>query len=154
MGFFGTYLFDGTRWVEPDPGQMPDVDEPWLYMDIHDSDIAGVMYEPAGPGSGEAFLGYTPRTYFEDESASSPTDVVRESEGLAAWWAGLHGETGDAARTAKASELRAFLAEDDAHHEDIPDDELDDADVFVETKAARFICALGLPLPDGLSEPY
>ena len=152
MGFFGTYLFDGTVWTEVEPGDEPDGAEPWLYLDIHDSDIGAVMYAPAGPGSGVAFLGYTPRSYFEDDRASEPTDVAREADGLATWWAGLHGEASDAARTAKAIELGAFLAEDNPPDEDVPDEELDDADVFVEIKAARFISALGLALPSGLSD--
>jgi hypothetical protein len=54
-------------------------------VNIHDSDIATVRYELHGPGSGTAYLGYTPRTYFDDESASEPADVLREAEGLALW---------------------------------------------------------------------
>ena len=153
MGFFGRYLFDGTQWTQQEPGSAPTVAEPWLLIDIHDSDICTVMYGPAGPGSGIAFLGFTPRTYFDDESASAPTDVVVEAEGLGAWWAGLHPEASQQARTATALALRDFLATDDASvdDEDRPDDELDDAEVFVEIKTSRFLSALGLPTPDGLS---
>jgi hypothetical protein len=50
-------------------------------------------YEPAGPGSGTAYLGYTPRTYVDDESASAPADVLREAEGLASWLARQHGRS-------------------------------------------------------------
>ncbi|MEV7986869.1 hypothetical protein [Micromonospora sp. NPDC085948] len=60
---------------------------PWLLVDIHDSDSATLTYRPAGPGTGVAYLGYTPRTYFENPDASAPTDAVREAAGLSAWWA-------------------------------------------------------------------
>ncbi|MEV4458369.1 hypothetical protein [Microbispora sp. NPDC049633] len=64
MGFFGTYLYDGSRWLEHEADQHPDFAEPWLMVSIHDSDITTVVYRPAGPGSGVAYLGLTPRTYF------------------------------------------------------------------------------------------
>ena len=60
---------------------------PWLSVDIYDSDFATVRYEPPGPGSGTAYLGNTPRTYFGNESASASTDVLREADGLASWLA-------------------------------------------------------------------
>jgi hypothetical protein len=149
MGFFGTYLFDGTDWTQHDPRRTPR--EPWLLIDIHDSDISTVVYRPAGPGSGIAYLGVTPRTYFEDEAASEPTNVAQEADGLAAWWAAFHPETTATTRAAKAAELRAFLAADGVRSDDDGrGDEVDDAEVFVEVKTARFINALGLPAPDEL----
>lgn len=87
MGFFGGYVFDGRTWhgFDLDSEQRLDIVAPWLSVYIHDSDIATVRYEPHGPGSGTAYLGCTPRTYLDDESASEPTDVLREAEGLALW---------------------------------------------------------------------
>jgi hypothetical protein len=151
VGFFGSYLFDG-QWkpVEGAHGAT----EPWLTVEVHDSDITTVVYRPPGPGSGVAYLGCTPRTYFEDESASAPTDVRREARGLAAWWAGLHGVVGEAEMAAKERELSAFLAED-VDPADVPDDldedidDLDDGEIFVEVKTVRFLSALGLSAPDG-----
>jgi len=156
VGFFGTYLYDGRRWASHELERLPEVAEPWLVLDIHDSDVATVVYRPAGPGSGVAYLGYTPRTYFEDDEASAPTDVARESAGLAAWWAHLRGEASEAERRAKERELARHLAEDvDPAEIDLDDDEddddLDDADVFVEDKAARFLAVLDLPLPEDLA---
>ena len=89
MGFFGRYVFDGRTWHDIDPGsdQTLDIEAPWLSVDIYDSDFATVCYEPPGPGSGTAYLGNTPRTYFGNESASAPTDVLREADGLASWLA-------------------------------------------------------------------
>ena len=148
MGFFGTYRFSGTAWSAADPSG-PDDMEPFLLVDIHDSDITSVTYAPAGPGTGTAYLGFTPRIYFESEDASAPTDVDREARGLAAWWASLHPDATVADQHAKQLEIAAFLAAD----EEPPDeDPSDDADVFVEIKTARFLSAMGLPLPPDLRE--
>jgi len=150
MGFFGRFHFDGTAWTEPDDDPRP----PWLSVDIHDSDIATITYEPAGPGTGIAYLGETPRSYFEEEDASEPTDTAAEAAGLAAWWAELHDE---GAVGTKERELVAYLAEDtdpdqvEEEDEDPDDlDEVDDAEIFVEVKTARFLAALDLPVPDEL----
>ena len=152
MGFFGLYLYEAGRWSELGLDAEPTAREPWLLVRIHDSDIGTVAYAPTGPGTGVAFLGYTPRIYFEDVTASAPTDPDREARGLAAWWAAGHPEANGAARVAKEGELRAFLAADippgDGEDED---EDLDDAEVFVEIKAARFIRALGLPVPAGVA---
>ncbi|WP_167972712.1 hypothetical protein [Lentzea indica] len=150
VGFFGTYAYENGQWTTLSEGQLPPLTEPWLWIDIHDSDITSVVYAPAGPGSGVAYLGLTPRTYFENPDASDPTDVAREASGLAAWWA-LHHE-GDVA--AKQAEIVGYLAEDEdpddfSWDEDV--DEIDNAEVFVEVKTARFLGALGLPVPYDLS---
>lgn len=151
MGFFGSYLFTDGRWVEHDPSVPPAVMEPWLLVSVHDSDFTWIAYSPVGSGTGSAFLGFTPRVYFEDDQAP-PTDTVREADGLASWWAGARAAS-EAERAAKAAELLAFLA-DDEPADDLDDtdgeDELDDGDVFVEVKTARFLTALNLPVPDDL----
>jgi hypothetical protein len=154
VGFFGTYLFDGRHWTSHQADdETPADDKPWLLVDIHDSDIATVIYRPIGSGSGVAFLGFTPRTYFEDPDASEPTDVTREARGLAQWWARHHGGS-DPEQGVKATELITFLAADHGPAELDRDDDrnLDDGEVFVEVKAARFIAALDLPPINDLSE--
>jgi hypothetical protein len=152
VGFFGTYAYEHGSWKTLPEGELPPLAEPFLWIDIHDSDITSVVYAPAGPGAGVAYLGLTPRTYFENPNASDPTDVLREAAGLAAWWA--LSNSGDV--PAKQAELLAFLAEDEDPNgfewdesEDV--DEIDDGEVFVEVKTRRFLAALDLPLPDGLS---
>lgn len=145
VGFFGTYAFEHGQWKTLSEGELPPLDEPSLWIDIHDSDITSVVYTPVGPGSGVAYLGLTPRTYFENPNASDPTDVLREAAGLAAWWA-LH-DSGDVA--AKQAELLGFLASDE-NPEDFSlaeGEDVEEADVFVEIKTARFLEALGLPVP-------
>jgi hypothetical protein len=151
MGFFGTYVFDGTGWTAREDQEPPQLAPGSLWIDIHDSDITTVVYSPAGQGSGVAYLGFTPRSYFEDDQASDPTDVTSESAGLADWWAQRRPEISEAQRIAKQAELAGYLAEDlDDDVDDVSDDEEDD-DVFVEEKTARFLTALDLPLPDDLS---
>lgn len=159
MGFFGTYAFDGTRWTAQQDQRLPQLAAGWLWIDIHDSDFTTVVYSPAGPGSGIAYLGDTPRSYFEDDQASDPTDVTREAAGLAAWWARRQPNVSDAQRTAKQQELATYLAEDidlDAYYAsggvEEDSDERDDGEIFVEIKTVRFLTALDLPLPDDLSD--
>ncbi|WP_084965999.1 hypothetical protein [Thermoactinospora rubra] len=156
MGFFGTYLFDGSGWTACESDHLPDVAEPWLLIDIHASDVATVVYRPEGRGSGVAYLGYTPRTYFENDEASAPTDIEVEAKGLADWWAQRRGGATEAARASKESELIGFLAEDldpsEIEYDEEEDvDALDDGEIFVEVKAARFLQALDLPLPEDLA---
>ena len=148
MGFSGTYHFKGTALSDADPSGPADA-EPFLSVDIHDSDFTTVTYAPIGPGTGFAYLGYTPRIYFDSEGASPPTDVELEARGLVAWWMSLHVEATATDQQAKQFEIAAFLAAD----EEPPDEEpTDDADVFVEIKTARFLSALGLPLPSDLAD--
>ncbi|MCA2214955.1 hypothetical protein [Jidongwangia harbinensis] len=154
MGFSGTYLRTGDDWSDHDPDDVPPpAAEPWLLVDIYDSDIATVSYGPAGPGSGVAYLGDTPRAYFDDPDASAPTDVTREAAGLAHWWARQHPAAGAPQRAAKQAEIATYLAADRDRGDDDWDDAVDDAaaaDVFVETRTARLLTALGLPVPDEL----
>jgi len=142
MGFFGSYVYDGATWTSYDATAEVDVPEPGLWVAIHDSDLTRLTYRPAGRGSGQAFLGYTPRSYFEDESASAPTDVAVEAAGLHDWATSVTGSSpGEEA-------IAAFLAADEADIDDF--DESDDAEIFVEITTARLLTALGLPLPDDL----
>jgi hypothetical protein len=149
MGFFGTYQFDGLSWTERDPAVGPVGSEPWLWIDVHDSDFTTVRYAPLDEsGSGTAYLGFTPRDYFEDPDASSPTDVDQEARGLARWWALRQEGATEDDLSRKAAEIVAFLATDD---EPIDEDYEDSADIFVEIKTARFLSALDLPIPDALA---
>lgn len=152
VGFFGRYVFDGRTWqdFEPGSGHEPDIEAPWLSVDIYDSDFATVRYEPPGPGSGTAYLGNTPRTYFDAESASVPTDVPREAEGLASWIGQQQGRI----VSAELPELIAsFLASDSRDEQPGDDADLSDADIFVEIKVSRFLRAVGFPLPQALPRP-
>jgi hypothetical protein len=156
VGFFGRYVFDGSTWhgFDTDSDQWPDIAAPWLSVDIHDSDIATIRYEPGGPGSGIAYLGHTPRAYIGNESASPPVDVLREAEGLAFWLARQQGRNGEA----ELRDLIASFLADDVPEQHLHDDasagadagDLDDADIFVEVKASRFLTAVGLPVPPEL----
>ncbi|WP_434438778.1 hypothetical protein [Lentzea sp. E54] len=72
VGFFGTYAYEHGSWKTLSEGELPPLDEPSLWIDIHDSDITSVVYAPTGPGSGVAYLGLTPRTYFEEPQRLRP----------------------------------------------------------------------------------
>ena len=106
-----------------------------------------VQYAPHGDATGIAFLGFTPRTYFEDETASEPTDRQLEALGLAQWWAST--QSGPVDLDAKAAEVQTFLAEDLAPG---LEEDLDEEDIFVERKAERFLSAIGVPVPPDLDE--
>jgi hypothetical protein len=156
VGFFGGYVFDGREWhgLDPNSHQMLDIAVPWLSLHIHDSDIATIRYVPVGPGSGTAYIGFRPRTYFQDESASAPADVLREAEGLAFWLAQQQGRSDEAGlRELIASFLAADIREQQpGNFASLEDDagNPDDADIFVEVKVSRFLKAIGLPVPDEL----
>lgn len=88
VGFFGTYLYEAAqqRWRPEMPAindirqpvrgdREPDAAEPWLLVDIHDSDFTVVTYRPVGQGTGVAYLGFTPRTYFDEDEDDSEVFV-------------------------------------------------------------------------------
>ncbi|MEV0560905.1 hypothetical protein [Dactylosporangium sp. NPDC050588] len=139
MGFFGGFLYGGQSWTEADRSAARALTGPWLHVDIHDSDFAALTYRPAGPGTGVAFLGYTPGVYFGMPDAGPPTDAPREAAGLAAWWAGLNPSAPSTDRDTMAATLLPYLATDE------PQDADDDSSPFVEDKVDDFLTALGLP---------
>jgi hypothetical protein len=146
VGFFGGFLYERGEWTEWNITEAPPTgEEPWLSLYIHDSDFATLAYAPSGAGTGIAHLGVTPRVYFEDDGASTPTDADAEAAGLAGWLvqSGLITEGG----ATFVGLIRSFLASDD---DDEPD-YTDMADVFVEGKTVRFLRTAGLPVPAGLA---
>ena len=148
MGYFGSWLFRDGAWTQqPAPAEATGR---FLHLDVHDSDITTVRYSPAGSGTGVAYLGVTPRIYFEDPGASDPTDPDREALGLAEW---AEPTSGDPA-SALAPAIRPFLAEDAEVEwdEDEDIDDLDDAEIFVELKTLRFLEVLDVPEPEGFLE--
>ncbi|HEY0186745.1 MAG TPA: hypothetical protein VGC67_04590 [Cellulomonas sp.] len=109
---------------------------PSLRVEIQDSDIAVVDYRPAPTGAGRFYLGFQPRDYHDDPSASEPVDLDAEAAGFAAW-AELVG-----ADDVRPSEVRRLLADEGV------DEPLD---TFVEETVERLVRLVGLPVPDGLS---
>jgi hypothetical protein len=151
VGFFGTYLLTEGQWLTLEAGQQIVATEPWIQVAIHDSDFTIVDYRPAGSGSGECYLGSTPRTYFEDDNASAATDRQREAAGLAEWWSLAQSGATPAQVSAKRDDLLGFLAEDlEPDEDEEEDDELPDEEIFVEIKTGIFLTALGLSLPADL----
>jgi hypothetical protein len=145
MGISGAYVYSGGQWTSQERGQRPDVAEPWLMVDVHDSDFTTVTYSPAEPGNDVACLGDTP------QARTSRADAERAAEGLARWWAGLH-EVGDEEFDAKRRQIEAYLVVDPGSDEPKPGDggEKDPAETHAELKTSRFLVALDLPVPDPL----
>ncbi|MDQ4490330.1 hypothetical protein RBS60_08965 [Sinomonas sp. ASV486] len=146
MGYFGSWLFENGLWARADEPPL-DRSGPWLHLDIYDSDIATIRYAPNRAGTGIAFLGMTPRVYFDDESASAPTNLQAETEGLAAWVADY--VDGDEAQL--RTQARTYLADDSEPDTDEPDHG-NGEDVFVEVKTASFLKAMGLGVPERYRE--
>lgn len=133
MGLFATFVFaDGTWDGTADA-------TPRLTAKVHDSDFVTLDYAPVlGGGNGRCYVGFEPRHYFEDETASDPVDVEAEARGLAAWAADVRETVADPA--AIVGMLASPIAEDEA------------PDVFVEAALVRLLLALGLPVPEDLEE--
>lgn len=144
MGYFGSWLHRDGQWTK---APVPEDGERFLHVDVHDSDITTLRYRPEGSGTGVAYLGVTPRIYFENETASDPTDPDREALGLAEW---AEPTSGDPV-SALAPAIRPFLAEDVEPEWDEEEEpgELDDGEIFVEIKTIRLLDLLGLPEPEG-----
>ncbi len=108
-----------------------------------------IRFEPSSPGTGTAFLGMTPRDYFDEPDASAPTDTNLEAEGLAAW-----ARTAETGATPDPRSIQDILAADELDDADTQDcDEpppLADDEIFVEDKCLRFLVILGLPRPPDL----
>jgi hypothetical protein len=140
VGFSGTYVYSGGQWTTQERGQQPEPAEPWLMVDVVDSDFTTVTYRPAEPGTGVTYLGHGPHT-----------DVEREAEGLARWWARPR-EPSDDEFDAKRRQIAAYLAVDPRSAGPKPGDggETDPAEVSAELKTTRFLVALDLPVPDAL----
>jgi len=131
MGLFGRFTFSAGEWTSADS-----LAEPYLAVDVHDSDIATVDFRPAGDVAGRCYLGFQPRVYFEDPDASAPVDNAAAAHGLAGW-----------ARTATHREVDpddvlALLATDD--------EDADPEDLFVEETVRRLLELLGVPVPEEL----
>src|SRR5689334_16749450 len=79
MGFFGTFVYGQGAWRDAATNGE------YLGIDIHDSSIATVDYRPATAGTGRFYLGFEPRHYFEDPTASKAVDSTTEMVSFIAW---------------------------------------------------------------------
>ncbi|MCD9197830.1 hypothetical protein [Aeromicrobium wangtongii] len=132
MGLFATFVFAGGSW-DGSADQTPR-----FAAKVHDSDFVTIDYAPAlAGGTGHCYVGFEPRHYFEDETASDPVDTDAEARGLAAWAADVRGTVID------PDVVRGLLASPEG--DEAPD-------VFVEAALVRLLLALGLPLPEDLED--
>lgn len=129
MGTFATFVYSDGGWDDDAASEQ------FLSIDIHDSDMATLRFAPAeSPARGLLHLGYEPRHYFEDPSASEPVDVVAETDALIAWAAEVTGVL------VASEEVLPLLASPDG---DEPED------LFVEETVAQLLKVIGLlPPPD------
>ena len=131
MGFFGTFVYSDGHWSEAASGS------PYLSIEVHDSDIATVTFVPAGTSEGIFYLGFQPRDYFEDPTASGPVDLDAESTGVTTWASQILGTE------VAPEDVRPLLAV--AGTTEPKDD-------FVELTVGRLLALLNLPIPDGFPE--
>lgn len=129
MGTFATFVYSDGGWDDNAASEQ------FLSIDIHDSDIATIRFAPVeSPARGLLYLGYEPRHYFEDDSASNPVDVATETDALIAWAVEVTGVL------ASSDEILPLLASPDG---DEPED------IFVEETVAQLLKVIGLlPPPD------
>lgn len=139
MGLFATFIYAEDEWTVEDEPESDAVFPagPFLAALVHDSDFVEVAYSPAPDGGGNAYLGFQPRDYFEDPTASDDVDLDLEAEGLAQWASAV------TSTSVSAAAIRALLA-DEGVEEPVDD--------FAEETLARLIVLLGLPVPSELTE--
>jgi len=125
MGYFGTLAYSAGRWHAGRPTAVP-----FLLLDVHDSRIATVDYRSADATGGRFYLGYEPRTYFEEPDAAGSVDTAAEAEGFVRWVQEAEGIDLDPA------EVQALLASPDGA---APRDEQ------VELTVDRLLALAGLP---------
>jgi hypothetical protein len=125
MGYFGTLAYSAGRWSAGRPTAVP-----FLLIDIHDSRIATVDYRAADASGGRFYLGYEPRTYFEEPDAAGTVDTAVEAEGFARWVRDADGTELDPA------DVQALMASPDGAP---PGDE------NVEVTVDRLLRLAGLP---------
>ena len=90
MGFTAGLAYSNGEW-QPDELPLTSAGDGELGLMIHDSDMALVMYQPLGSGSGEGTLGPSPFAYFGLDDEPMPTAGADEALGLAEWWAHRRG---------------------------------------------------------------
>ncbi|MCU1600347.1 MAG: hypothetical protein JWO22_1056 [Frankiales bacterium] len=132
MGFFGTFAYSGARFV----GESAEA-SPSLVIEIHDSDIATIDFEPSGAAKGRFYLGTEPRIYFEDDAASAPVDRSAEAAAFAGWIRRV------TAREVAPEAIEQLMASEDP--------EADPVDDFAEDTVQTLLTLAGLPLPNALT---
>jgi hypothetical protein len=132
MGNFGQFRFSNGAWGSDSN------EEPYLLIDVHDSDLASIEYAPViGDASGRCFLGFEPRHYFDDPEANDPVDPALEAQALAEWAKAATGAVVD------TNPVQALLADPEGG---------EPAEPFVEETLVRLLAALELPMPAELQD--
>jgi len=125
VGSFERYVYADGAWGEGA------TDDPWLSIQLHDSDFAAVRYSPAPEGLGLFYVGYQPSDYFERPGDNDPVDLDCEAAGIAAWASRTSGAP------VAADDVLPFIAPEHVEGET--------EDVFVEQTIDRLLVVLRLP---------
>lgn len=127
---FDEQYWTGGRWQHTEHPV-----EPWLRVDVHDSDFAEVTFAPVEPPArGRFFVGIHPVVYFGTAPESPPEDPAIEAPALAAWAERVTDTRVD------ADEVGSFMATTDGRNEK--------EDVFVEETLERLLDILLIGVPD------
>lgn len=129
MGYFAEW-----RWSHGDWREGNELEEPWLTVDIHDSDVATIAFAPAhGEARGRLFLGTHPVVYFDLVQEGVAEDPDAEAAAFVRW-----AKAATSADVA-ADDVRALMA--------TVEDEDEPVDVFVEDTVARLLALVGIDVP-------
>ena len=130
MGYFGSFLYYDDQWHD----DANDPEEPWLRIEIHDSDIATVEYSPNSGVPGRFYLGWEPRDYFDNPDAHDPIDREAEAVAFSRWAQSALGSA------VTGEEILPLMANPEGE----PDED------FVEETVADLLDLLDLELPEDL----
>ena len=126
LGNFETTVFASGAWKSGEPTDWQ------LRISVHDSSFATVEYRLDEVDAGRFYLGFQPRDYFEDPTASDPVDLTVESSQFSRWASIVLGTEVD------PPDLLSMMAAEDI---------AEPADVFVEDTVVRLLNRLRMPLP-------
>lgn len=134
MGQSGAFTFSDGAWSTGEPSHSP---LPFIFVEIHDSDVAIVAFSPAPEGADRFAVGLVdPATYFKGTPAVGLADKGRAARAFAGWLRKNQGQSID------AGVVESFIAASAA--ESVPEE------YFVEEIVLQLFDLAGLPSLEAL----